>query len=79
MNWIKPKPVGIVHKPGPNYIRHNFKETEFYISSKFSLQSYEARVKNKNIERYTAHTIISCPIPEQWQMDDTSDGMMTIR
>ena len=33
----------------------------------------------KNIERHTAHTIVSWTDPKQWQMGHTSDLMMIIR
>ena len=33
----------------------------------------------KNIERHTAHTIVSWPNPKQWLIVHTSDLMMTIR
>ena len=35
--------------------------------------------KNKNIERHTAHTIVSWPNPKQWIVVHTSDLMMIIR
>ena len=34
---------------------------------------------NKNMERYTAHTMISRPNPKQWQMGHTSDSIMIFR
>ena len=34
---------------------------------------------NKNIERHTAHTIVSWPNPKQWVIVHTSDLMMIIR
>ena len=33
----------------------------------------------KNIERHTAHTIVSWPDPKQWQIDHASDFMMIIK
>ena len=33
----------------------------------------------KNIDRHTAHSIVSWPNPKQWQMDHTSDLMMILR
>ena len=35
--------------------------------------------KNKNIERHTAHTIVSLPNPKQWVIAHTSDLIMIIR
>ena len=36
----------------------------------------EYAIWNKNIERHTAHTIVSWPNPKQWQMGHASHLMM---
>ena len=38
-----------------------------------------AEKNQKNIEKHTAHTIVSLPNPKQWQMGHTSKSMMIIR
>ena len=36
-------------------------------------------LNHKNIEKHTAHTIVSWPNPKQWKLDHTCDLMMIIR
>ena len=48
------------------------------ISAKCNTSSTQQLIV-KNIERHTAHTIVSWPSPEQWVIVHTSDLMMIIR
>ena len=43
------------------------------------LSRFGLHIPHKNIERHTAHTIVSWPNPKQWVMVHTSDLMMMIR
>ena len=49
------------------------------VSLKSMVNSVVQDIFFKNIERHTAHTIVSWPNPKQWVLVHTSDLMMKIR
>ena len=51
----------------------------YYDTYLWNFISVSTTISNKNIERHTAHTIVSRPNPKQWQMGHTSDLIMIMR
>ena len=47
-----------------------------YLSFDMKLTIILANVMHNNIERLTAHTIVSLPYPKQWKLGHTSDFIM---
>ena len=61
-----------------NKIEIDFGIPLFAIRSEM-VESAQMYLTLKNIDRHTAHTIVSWPNPKQWIIDHTSDLMMIIR
>ena len=54
---------------------------KIYMFICYELESLKmnTEVLSKNVERHTAHTIVSWPGPKQWQMGHTSNLILIIR
>ena len=64
-----------------NYnLRKRFDITVYMCACVISkIRQLKPQLYNKNIERYTSHTIVSWPNPKQWVIVHTLDLMMMIR
>ena len=66
--------------PDPYNISLSFQRRNFNYLHYLSVEKWwKINVYYKNIERHTAHTIVSWPSPKQWVIVHTSDLMMIIR